>query len=145
MKEPKCVFENLDEAKKCLDEWQERLFLTDWHIQLNLGEDDITESDDLVGYVDYSRSGKTAYIGLANKKNGFDSPKDKVTKYCAEKTLVHELLHIKMDVICGCFTRTGLCLEQIAFYESQHALLEQMAKSLIMAKYNVDFDWFKNF
>ena len=64
----------------------------------------------------------------------------RMAKVCHEQTLVLELLHCKYNII-----------ERSNEYESkflddhQHMLLEQMAKSLIMAKYNIGLEWFINF
>lgn len=63
---------------------------------------------------------------------------DRIMKYCAEIILVHELLHCKMNWISNNDTYEGKYFDTV-----EHALLEQMAKSLIMAKYNVGLEYFK--
>lgn len=55
-----------------------------------------------------------------------------------EKDLVHELLHCKYDWM-GCQGRT---YEGVYLDATEHQKLEEMAKSLIMAKYGVDYNYF---
>ena len=65
---------------------------------------------------------------------------ERVVKYFAEKTLVHELLHLKYNW----FVPQKESVESVYYDTLEHSLLEQMAKSLIMAKYNIPLSWFKS-
>ncbi len=63
-----------------------------------------------------------------------------IIKACHERVLVHELLHLTYNL-----TEPVDTIESIFYHEHEHELLEKMAKTLIMTKYDLDFDWFKNF
>jgi len=83
-------------AKKLLVEWQVRLGLTDWEITLNYAcaphEMSIADS---VGCTTWTEASKCAVIQiLAEKYYG-----SRVRPYDFEKTLVHELLHLKTSLI----------------------------------------------
>lgn len=54
---------------------------------------------------------------------------------------MHELLHCKYNIL----EVENDKYESVYLDVQQHVLLEQMAKSLIMTKYNLDFNWFRNF
>jgi|GEM_PF-4646722 len=70
-----------------------------------------------------------------------DDTKDRIAIGCHELTLVHELLHCKF-----LFTDNAPNTTESGFMGlAEHQLIEQMAKSLIMTKYGIKFDWFKNF
>ena len=59
----------------------------------------------------------------------------------AELTLVHELLHIKFEYISD----EDVVGDLPKVHQSLlHQGVESMAKSLIMAKYNLDYDYFKD-
>lgn len=137
MGEPICEFQSNDEMQKCLKEWQERLFLNDWIIKVIK----VSRADmplDLAGRNEYQVENKCSVISLIEAD---EDVKSRIVKYCEEKILVHELLHCKYNLIEDCNgSYEGKHLEI-----TEHMLLEQMAKSLIMAKYNVGFEWFKNF
>ena len=128
------VFESKKDLNDCLKWWQEKLFLTDWIIrakivspnEFNLGPDQMGENTlDLVNKCSIIRIIHPIYYG------------DCIMKYCAEKILVHELLHCKYNWSCDNDTYESNYVDT-----SEHSLLEQMAKSLIMAKYDLPFDYF---
>ena len=134
MAKPIMQFKNIAQAKRYLREWQRRLFLEDWTIDLRLVKP--KEIDGFTGrsYLVFALQSVVIKIAKPNKDN-----ESRIVKFCAEETLIHELLHCKYNI-----------LEKDNTYEStyldsrQHQLLEQMAKSLIMAKYNLPFKWFSN-
>lgn len=131
--EPIIEFETQEQLEASLREWQERLFLTDWIIRAKF-------DSEINAYAEVSKvtDVQSAIISIR--------PLDEVTsgrntKYCAEKSLVHELLHLKLDL--ADFDNPPI--EAVVFSYTQHQKIEQLSKSLIMAKYNIPFDWFKNF
>lgn len=137
MSEPIKVFESQEQLDACLKEWQERLFLTDWIIkakvvpQCELSEGNAGENESTHGI-------KCAVIKIAQLGELHD---ECIMKCPMESTLVHELLHCYDIPIAY----TDPTVEQVCHDSRQHQLLEQMSKSLIMVKYGIDFDWFKNF
>jgi hypothetical protein len=62
-----------------------------------------------------------------------------VGKQPQELVLVHELLHCKISILNNDIGTYEVDMTEY-FY---HSLLEQLAKSLIMAKYDLTFDYFK--
>lgn len=136
MGEPICEFKDQDELQKCLEEWQERLFLSDWIIKVVRVNP--VDMPNLAGANEFQTENKCSVIKLVEAS---EDAKSRIAKYCEEKTLVHELLHCKYNLIEDC----GGSYEGKYLEITEHMLLEQMAKSLIMAKYNVGFEWFKNF
>ena len=79
---------------------------------------------------------KCTTIHLANPES---YPSGAMLRFCHEKTLVHELLHCKYCYMSPPETYEGKNLELL-----EHQRLEEMARSLLMVKYGVDPDWFKN-
>lgn len=79
---------------KLMEEWQKRLGLEDWQIQLSDDEYSLPDSG-CCGYTEWSEAGKTAHIYLLNHQ----AYGDRIVPYDKEKTLVHELLHLKMSLL----------------------------------------------
>ena len=139
MAEP--VMEFKDEQQLCssLKEWQERLFLTDWTIKATLvdfSEVVYENYKDVCGDNTYNSVNQFTVIRVIRHN---DEMRSRIQKCCHEKTLVHELLHLKLHFpIVGTFESSNLD-------QRIHTFIDQMAKSFIMAKYDLPFDWFKNF
>lgn len=134
MNTPKMIFENQDELNEYLNYWKNILFLTDWIIVAKIVEpNDIDEGN--VGQNNFNIVNRESVIRILAPKY---EDEQAITKYCVEKILIHELLHLKYNI-----------LEPQGTYEStfldvmEHSLLEQMAKSLIMARYGVGLDFFE--
>ena len=139
MKHPIMEFKNIQQAYECLREWQERLFLTDWLIKINLIDTNTIELNEkeCSGTIIMTFENKCATMNIVCLT---DDARNRIIKVCHEQILIHELLHLKYNWI-----------EPTGAYESkyvddiEHQLLEQMAKSLLMSKYGLPFEWFKNF
>lgn len=132
--EPVIEFQDITEAYKYLHEWQHRLFLDDWIIKIRLV--DAQEMKDNQGESHMVFEQSVALIDLAIDDKDTDQY---VAKTCVELTLVHELLHLKYSYMEN-GSYEGKYLEI-----NEHRRLEQLAKSLIMAKYDLTYDWFINF
>jgi hypothetical protein len=132
-KEPIIEYKSQAELDSSLAEWQERLLLTDWIIRARF--DDTIHAYAEVAKVTDVQSAVISIHPLDEVTEGRN------TKYCAEKSLVHELLHLKFDLV----DFDNPPIEAAVFSYTQHQKIEQMSKSLIMAKYGIGFDWFKNF
>jgi hypothetical protein len=82
--------------KELLKKWQKKLRLTDWTIKLN---DKATYADftltDCVGEVSYVEATKTAVIRVLRP----DLYGNQIVPFNLEKTLVHELLHLKFSLL----------------------------------------------
>lgn len=128
-------FQNDKELNDCLKEWQERLFLGDWIIKACLV--DANELPENAGYNNWIFEKQTSFIQIARLT---DDTKARMTKVFQEVTLVHELLHLKFGLVENVDSYEGKFVEI-----HEHQLVEQMAKSLIMAKYGLNPSWFINF
>ncbi len=136
--EPIIEFQTQAELDACLAYWQECLFLSSWIIKAELCDVHELSNNQACGECESTPTASTAMIRVLRKEQ---YPADALEKYCAEQTLVHELLHCKYITI----EDSDKSIESCFYDNAQHSLLEQMAKSLIMAKYNLPFSWFKNF
>lgn len=129
------VFKSKEELNECLKWWQEKLFLTDWIIKARICEPCDFIKEECCGENEFDMVNKCCVIRILDKKYYGD----RIMKYCAEKVLVHELLHCKYNWLANEGSYEGKYVDVI-----EHGLLEQMAKSLIMAKYNLSLDYFEN-
>ena len=136
-KEPICIIKDKKELIELLKEWQHRLFLDDWIIKVAIVDKEELD-EDLAGHNSFIFTNKSAMIKLAKIE---EEDNDRIAKCCMEYTLVHELLHCKMNL----FSNLNSDYESAYLEAHEHQLLDEMAKSLIMAKYNIDLNWFKNF
>lgn len=119
--------------KICLDWWTEKLFLKDWIIKATTASPDEMELEDVCGENCFDMVNRSCVIRILDKKYYGD----RIEKYCAERILVHELLHCKYNWLSPPDTMEGKYFDTL-----EHSMLEQMAKSLIMAKYNLNLDYF---
>lgn len=140
MNEPIIEFKDEVQAYECLKEWQSRLFLDDWIIKIDI-DVDFSNKEFKQACIEKNHVHKTALISFEKlgSRDCYVGECTKLQKWCSEKTLVHELLHILFD-----FDKIGTSIETNEFNDSQHQKLEFMARSLIMAKYNIPHKWFMN-
>lgn len=127
-------FEKDEQLQSALKYWQHILFLDDWFIKAELSSDIQSHGQNV-----FNCDLMTGTIKIR--------PRDSLTntdiiKYCAEATLVHELLHMKLDY-CGINTKKA-SVEEMTFGIEQHRKVEFMSRSFIMARYNLPKDWFSN-
>lgn len=130
-KEPIVVFKDEKEAVECMEEWKKILFLDDWFIKITLDDCGNLDQEFKLGDNTFNANSKASHITI-NHKNYQD---EFITKCPNELTLVHELLHCKQY-----WLDRG---EELNMLEEQR--IEEMAKSLIMLKYGLTREWFKNF
>ena len=117
----------MDEVK-LLKEWQERLGLQDWVIKFypNCKAEEVDEGTS-IGSTTWQTTNKTAIIKIIDKK---EYSEEYMIPYDFEKTLVHELLHIKFSTIDKDLnTYEGIVVEQV-----RHQLIDDLARAFIMAK-----------
>lgn len=135
---PIIIFKNQQQAQNCLFEWQNKLSLFDWIININLLYDEIVTAPNWGSSTNW-RAMHIAEIYIPMPQAGQINPFPQ--KYCQELILVHELLHIRIPK-----SRVNVNSNEGNYYQAeQHATLESIAKALIMAKYDVNIDWFYNF
>lgn len=109
--------------KALMKEWQKRLSLQDWRIVLyeNCSPDDM-HVDESSGCVQWQESTKTACIQILDPKYYGE----RVVPFDFEKTLVHELLHLKF---CMLYSRDGSLRERLV-----HQMVDDFSRALVDAK-----------
>ena len=85
------------EEQRLLEKWQKKLCLQEWRIKLvtHLRPEEMSVSN-ATGCTDWSESIKTARIEIINPA----CYGDRIVPFNFEKTLVHELLHLKFSFWC---------------------------------------------
>lgn len=126
-------FETEEQLQECLKLWQEKLFLMDWIIKAKMVSPDEFLEKDCCGENEFDIVNRSCIIRILKK----EFYGERVMRYCAEKILVHELLHCRYNWLMDNGSYEAKYLDVM-----EHSLLEQMAKSLIMAKYNLTLDYF---
>ena len=122
-------FKDINQAVELLNEWKQRLGLFDWIIKVKLVEPhELSEDSD--GECEYIKIIKSAVIRILRPKYYGD----RIIKYCAEKILVHELLHCKLAMFG----------DDDGIEPLLHQTLDDIARALICAKYGITHDWFCN-
>lgn len=86
-----------NEELALLEKWKRKLCLQEWRIKLltRLRPEEMT-MDDVAGCTEWSESIKTARIEIINPA----CYGDRIVPFNFEKTLVHELLHLKFSFWC---------------------------------------------
>ena len=102
--------------------WIECLQLKDWIIKLTTNVYEMPDDDGSCGCVQYSEAGKVAHIYIMHP----DIYGDRVVPFDPEKTLVHELLHIKM---CLLDYREENLQSRVL-----HQLIDDLAQALVKAR-----------
>ena len=116
------------EEFKLLKEWQERLGLQDWQIKFkpNCKAEEVDEGNS-IGETLWSTTNKSAIIKIIAEE---EYSEEYIIPYDFEKTLVHELLHIKFSLIDKDLnTYEGAVTEQ-----ARHQLIDDLARAFVMAK-----------
>ncbi len=136
MTEPKLYFTDEKEANDLLQEWKERLFLRDWDINLHFTDE---LEDGMLGLNESDFLNMTSDITMLTARSLKIKLENVSQKNPQEQTLIHELLHSKIMS----YEQATPQIEGVLFDTIQHQTIEQLAKALYMAKYNVDYEWFK--
>lgn len=138
-KEPILDFKDNQQLRECLKEWQKILYLEDWVIKATLlSAQELYEKagEEVLGRNEFVVENKASHIYICKADGDNDN---RIVKFCAEQTLVHELLHCKYAWLAPPETMEGKY-----FDTKEHQLLEMTARSFIMARYGMTKDWFEN-
>jgi len=136
-RQPIIEFTSTAQARACLREWQSRLFLADWIIDIQIGVEIPADAEgDGLGRIDVDYNRRCALITLAAMPETVES---RIMRVSQEQVLVHELLHCKIGGI-----QADGSMEGQYYNAQQHALIEELSRSLVMAKYGVGAAWFNN-
>ena len=86
-----------NEELALLEKWKRKLCLQEWRVKLltRLRPEEMT-MDDVAGCTEWSESIKTARIEIVNPAYYGD----RIVPFDFEKTIVHELLHLKFSFWC---------------------------------------------
>lgn len=131
--EPKIYIDTEEELMQLAEEWQKKLLLSDWIIAFTLATSRDMSDINYAGESEVQFINRCGTVSILRKE---DIP-DAIVKQPMELVLIHELLHFKFMEL------ENNTLEGCYYNEKQHQLLEDMAKALYMAKYNLTMDWFK--
>ena len=108
--------------QKSLVYWKKRLGLEDWRIVVGIKRKGDMRLGQCKGENTWNYCSRESWIHLLDHE---DWPVDTEFEHDMEKTLVHELLHLKFDLLVD--------EEGGDLTKSQHQLLDDMAKSLVGA------------
>lgn len=118
--------------------WQHKLFLDSWFIVFHLASEDIVDETGervVSGLCEYDFTNKEASITICNTT---ENDEGSVLRNISELNLIHELLHLKNEYILAVENP-----EDRSFHKYiAHQGLEEMAKTLLRVKYNLDCNYF---
>lgn len=134
-------FESDEQFQNTLKYWVDKLILYDWVIIGSLTDEtlcvDSCEDDDICwGYTRPDFENKTARIQIYTGRINENDPI--AFQNFEELTLVHELVHLRFGLM-----KEGTLYEDLITNTFQHSIIESIAKSLILAKYDLTFEYFK--
>ena len=120
-------FNNNEELNKYLKELQERLYLNDWNIVCIL-IDKAEIKGELTELINYNYTENFAIIKLIRRP--LEEIIGEIHRRPDELVLVHQLLHLVMNV------NYNDEIDNYEYYDFRHNVLDKLARSLIMVKYN---------
>lgn len=135
---PIIIFKNQKQAYEYLFYWRNLLGLQNWIISINL----LYNEPCIAPNWGRSTNWRAMHVGEIN----IPMPKPRQIntfpmRYVQEDILVHELMHFLLPGIKSEYDTT----ESDYYSKETHATLESIAKSLIMARYRLPFEYFYNF
>ena len=109
-------------AQKLLEKWQRLLSLQEWRIKLvpDAIPGDM-QLDGAAGEAEWTECNKIAVIRILRE----DCYGDRIVPFCFEKTLIHELLHLKLCLL----GESGNDLQD----RYVHQLIDDLARALVIA------------
>lgn len=132
---PIMVFENIEQAYECLDWWKSKLHLEHWVIHLAIIP--YFESPLDSTYMGKCISDHVNNCGMIYLASHETLSENCIMTLCDEKVLVHELLHLRYPSIVDSTNYASAYMDI-----EEHRKIEELAKSLIMVKYDLPFSWF---
>lgn len=134
-KYPIMTFHSDEELNDCLKWWKDRLYLHDWCIHAALRDHVYIGDEEMAGSNEFKHVLMSSCILISTAMTGETT--GTVTKVCHELTLVHELLHLRLNWLQPPCTYEGNYTDAM-----EHQDIEKFARSLIMAKYRLPLEWF---
>lgn len=117
-------FESVKEIERCAEYYIELLGLQDWRIIFKLTDN---FNPDWMGMCDSEHTAKVACISIRKTIDNLDL----WCKQPQEEVLIHELLHCKF-ILPDDDTLSGVLI-----YQQGHTLLDDMARAIFKARYNL--------
>lgn len=138
---PILEFKNNKEFQKYCKFYQHFLFLDDWFIKFKMVDKiDLPDNNDNYVRIDgqclFDFNSKSAVISIVNKSLYDEEINSRTVVECV---IIHELLHLKVE-----YWKNSLSISdnEDMFGLLNHQYMEQMAKSILMLRYNLDYDYF---
>ena len=135
-KEPCCYYYADSNLQDALEYWKKVLQLQNWCIKAVLTGENLEVDGKVVrgrNTTEYLKCESFIEISTVEYAGEY-------TKHCEELTLVHELLHCAMPLLCNDDDSATMRDAWVELLE--HQRIDMLAKSLIMAKYGVGIEWF---
>ena len=123
-------FTDTSQIKECAKYYIQLLGLQDWRIIYDLTDD---FREDWAGMNERDYTSKIAKISI---RKSMPQDKDMWVKQPHEEVLIHELLHCKFINVSS-DTVEGTMFEQV-----YHTLLDDMARAILKARYNLTDDYY---
>lgn len=131
------MFLSEKELVDCAIEWKKRLFLSDWNIMIGFADELMLDGACCGGISEIQYENSCGTITILSERSLKNA--DIMEKHPHELITIHELLHFIYPI----YEKQNQGIEQEDFNIKQHQQIERMAKSLYMAKYNLEYSWFR--
>lgn len=142
MEKPVIVFNNDGQLNEYIRLWKPYLFLHHFAVSGSLAKEvKMDDSDDLLaGKNSFQIVLGTANIELLDMRGYTQKQIDEHMVTCSQElTLIHELLHCKMNFMAPPYTLEGKYYDVMG-----HRDLELMARTIFMCAYHLPNDWWDN-
>ena len=126
-------FKDYGQALDCLSMWRDYLNLNNWTIKLAINQKPDDMPPDCWGYTQLDMINMCAVIQIADPT----CISSRILRFCAEKTLVHEMLHL----LYSWAESTNHSYEGVYLDTLEHQKLNCMSGALMRARYNLPKDW----
>lgn len=122
-------FKNNEQLKERMEYWKPILGLSDWEIAIKLATREEMANPHYAGQCNSNHIQKSAVIFL--RSDAKEASKDFYFKQYQEQVLIHEMLHCKLVLF------DDNTYEEAITETYHHSFIEDMAKALFFAKYNM--------
>lgn len=122
-------FKDNAQLRERMEYWIPILGLSDWEIAVKLASKEEMAHPNYAGQCSSDHILKSAVILIRNDAK--ETAKDSYFKQYQEQVLIHELLHCKLLLF------EDKCYEEAVCETYHHGFIEDMAKAIFYAKYNM--------
>ena len=125
------VFETFEDLQACADYWVKQLQLESWKLKFYLVPQAEMPLEGAFGCNLMNYESNASKIYIIDKEGIVDG--ETCCDYCAEQTLVHELLHLRYNFL----TKPEGSLPDVFWDIEEHRKLDQLATILVATKYGI--------